>query len=88
MYDEHTGELKSIKPRPKTEQEREQEAEDFRRKEIFALEFAQEEEKFIRDQLTDGLRLGYFNMNSQNELDEMMMAGEGVRLQGSSPPRQ
>jgi hypothetical protein len=26
-------------------------------------------------------------MNSQNELDEMMMAGEGVRLQGSSPPR-
>lgn len=67
-----------------------QDADDFKRRLIFAVEFAQEEEKFIRDQLTDGLRLGYFNMNSQNELDEMMMAGGGdVGIRpGFSPPRQ
>jgi hypothetical protein len=38
--------------------------EDFERQQLFAREFAIEEEKFYQDQLKDGLRLGYFTGNA------------------------
>ena len=47
------------------------------------MEFAQEEEKFIMDQLLDGQRLGYFDTNvnhqdSQELAEDVIMADQNA----------
>ena len=49
QYDSRGHLKQTTKPPILTQEQRIQEATNFKRKETFALEFAQEEEKFIRD---------------------------------------
>lgn len=63
-----------------TREQRLQEAEEFERKRIFAQEFAEEEEKFVKDQLLDGLRQGYFNVSANNVSNASQNANEDILI--------
>lgn len=59
---------------PSSQEEIEEAHIEFERQQIFAVEFASEEEVFYQDQLKDGLRQGLFNNSNSSNIENRLLS--------------